>query len=791
MSNAPYFRHRNQEKKIDNREETVLGYWPHPMIRWTVFAFAVFLVAFAASKSSAEENNRLHGFVRNSLGIGVGGAAVTLKDNGSSTVTDDKGRFSMPVSNGATLHLVITAPGYFLQRLTLAPASVSDVEIELTRTVLVKEQISVTAPRLEIPLVNNPAAMSIVAPETLSNMQRSVGAEEALAPVPGVKVDNQANQERVHVSIRGQGILTESGLRGIEVLLDGLPLDDPSGFVPDLFDVDWAAVQEITVVRGPVASLYGGGSSGGVIDIVTRTASEQPHATFEGTGGSNDFYKGHVDYSRRFGGKALDLSAGRAASAGYRVHTSFYGDNLSGKVSLTPRRGLQLNFMALGTGYFNQNPEGLNLDQVQQDPRQANPDALTYNEYQKTKRGTGGMTGQWALTEHQHASFTALGRYTHYDESVPSSVDHQGIGAGGGSAQYEAQVNTGSIVHHLSMGVDLDGQMTNDYRHPNLGDGVQTPELLANQDITEKRTAGFASERMEFGSKLSLLANVRWDHISNLVTDHLKADGLDLSGERAFDRTTGRVGLTFNPRRDLGFYASWGQGFLPPATAELYANPDALGGFNVHLRPATSWGVEGGVRGTIRNSLYYEADIFHLDTANDFERYRIDSRPLETFYGNAGQTSRYGLESELRWTPIRRVTLTGAYTYSHFIYTKYTSSVYPGNLQNNWLPNSPNHQINFEATLDLSHGVLASIGTQAYSRAFIDPTNADYISGYDLLNARMNKQWRCGKLTCELSVSGRNLAATKYIAFTEPDPDGNSYQPGPLREVFGGFEVHF
>jgi len=30
----------------------------------------------------------------------------------------------------------------------------------------------------------------------------------------------------------------------------------------------------------------------------------------------------------------------------------------------------------------------------------------------------------------------------------------------------------------------------------------------------------------------------------------------------------------------------------------------------------------------------------------------------------------------------------------------------------------------------------------------------------------------------------------QYIAFTEPDPDGNSYQPGPEREFFVGVRVN-
>src|SRR5512140_1858910 len=156
--------------------------------------------------------------------------------------------------------------------------------------------VTVTAPRIEIPLKENPAATSVVTEEELKSMPRSVGAEEALMLVPGVKVDNQADGERVHLSIRGQGLLTERGVRGITVLLDGLPLNDPTGLAPDLFDVDWAAVQRIEVLRGSASALYGGGSSGGVINITTRDGGAAPltgQASLEA--GEYSFFKPYAE----------------------------------------------------------------------------------------------------------------------------------------------------------------------------------------------------------------------------------------------------------------------------------------------------------------------------------------------------------------------------------------------------------------------------------------------------------------------------------------------------------------
>jgi outer membrane receptor protein involved in Fe transport len=162
------------------------------------------------------------------------------------------------------------------------------------------EVIVVTAPRIDIPLNETPAATTVIPIEVLQVMPRGIGAEEALKAVPGVKIDNQADGVRVHISIRGQGLLTERGIRGIKVLFDGLPLNDPTGFAPDLFNVDWLNVQNIGVFRGPASALYGGGAAGGVIDIKTAAGGSKP-ITADGsfTYGSNNFYKAYA----QIGGK--------------------------------------------------------------------------------------------------------------------------------------------------------------------------------------------------------------------------------------------------------------------------------------------------------------------------------------------------------------------------------------------------------------------------------------------------------------------------------------------------------
>jgi len=721
---------------------------------------------------------------------------VSVPDLGMRIFTDDHGRFIFDVKNTSSpILLLFDAPGYYAVSEAYSTAGTpSTLDVIMTPRTVVRQEISVVTSRLDIPYAVNPAATAVVVPQTFDDLPRGVGAEEALGAVPGVKVDNQANGERVHMSIRGQGILSEHGLRGIQILLDGISLNDPTGFAPDLFDVDWNGVDELSVVRGPVGVLFGGGSSSGVIDIHSAEPTGNMHGGFWSTGGSNGFYKARADLSGITGGLAYSMAISRTAGTGYRDHSAFWGDNVSGRLSFAPFSKLHLNTVILGTGYFNQNPEGLGMDWLQEDRRMANPDSITFNEYQKTRRFTFGLTGDWATAEKQHLSFTFFTRRTLYDEPVPSSIDHRTQLYPGGSTQYHIETGSGYVKNYFSLGTDLDQQSIDETIDPNIDgcSGDKSHPVCAVQSIKQTRTAGYMMDRVGLGNRWTIFVSGRYDHMTNRLQDNLKLDGTDLSGDQNFQHSTARVGVSYSPRKDLTFYSSWGQGFLPPATEELESNPDAIGGFNTHLKPATSQGEDVGVRGSIGPHFSYDAGYFHLDTKNDFERYRIEDRPLETFYDNAGESSRNGVEISGRALVLRRLTLTGAYTYSHFIYSKYVSQMYPGDQTGHFLPNSPDQQFYGDIALSLPYRIGLDVNTMAYSHSYIDPINDRWIGAYGLMNARFSKGWQHKRYSGTFFMTGRNLTNRYYIPFTEPDyPDGHSYQPGPEREVFGGLEVRF
>jgi iron complex outermembrane receptor protein len=662
------------------------------------------------------------------------------------------------------------------------PASASADRPDTAVYVLPLETI-VTATRQGIPLRDCPAATSVVGRERLARSPRGVSVNEALASVPGVRIDNAADGERVHLSIRGQGILTERGIRGIKVVLDGLPLNDPTGTAPDLYDIDWAGVERVEVLRGPAGALYGGGGSGGVINVVTRDGADRPGTSAASfTGGSYGFRKALAEVGGTTGPLNYHVSLSQAAADGYRDHNAFWADNLYGKLRWSPSSSVEIQQVLGWTDYYEQNAEGLNLQQVQENRRQANPDAAPFDEFYKTGRFTGGLTGRFGFATDQSLRLSACFRSTKYKEPRPRELQRRLLVSPGATLQYDLDWTAGGVKNHLSAGCDAAWQSIDEARFYNPG-RANEDSLLANANVQQRGVGTFLIDRVELAEHWSLMLSGRYDGIDNQLYDHAFKDNPDLSGRKSFHRATGRAGLAWSPTPTLGLYGNWGQGFLPPATEELINNPVTYGGFNQDLTFATSIGEEVGIRGGLPGSLSYELTGFLLDTKNDFDRYRITGREGLTFYRNLGFSRRFGAETHLGWTRLRRMSTDVAYTWSRFAYTR------PDAVKDHWLPNSPEHMLSMDVEYLVLPRLTVGVESEMQSRWLVDSQNSASVAGFALWGASLTYGWRAGGLRGDAMVGARNVFGAKYLAFTEPDPDGNSYQPGPDEEYFARLSV--
>lgn len=682
-------------------------------------------------------------------------------------------------------------------------------------------EVVVTANRLPISLKNNPGAITLVRYDVLSTMPKAIGAEEALRLVPGVRIDNQHTGERVHMSIRGQGILTERGLRGIGVMIDGLPINDPSGFAPDLYEVDWATVRGIEVLRGSSCSLYGGSGAAGFLNITTNNGGRKPiggEASL--TAGSYGFMKALLQVDGSNENMDYRLSYSRTRGNGYRDHQAFWGNNLYEKINFHPSEKLMITQVFSHIDYFHQNPEGLNLGQFD-NRRQANPDACPFNEYQKTNRTTFGMVGTYKFNDVHDVQLTSYLRYWDYKETSNKAAEYRNYSVPGVNAQYNLHLGKGDVKNNFSIGADYKWQDISIYKLQSASDpdreesidetNIETDSLLANQTIGQSSIGAYFLYKLEI-KNFRLIGNLRYDEMNNELTNKMMA--LDTATtSKDFSNFTARVGANYSFSDAVNVFVNWSQGFMPPSTEELASNPEGYSGFNTHLVPATSNCTDIGFRGFITDKLYYELTGFLMFTENDFFRFKQSGRGnQEVFYGNAGNSERKGIEVLIAYTPIQKVKIQVAYTYANYKYTSatvdpvYLDTAYvlttppaPGQ----WLPNSPRNQVFAEIQYTINKNFKVDLSTEYQSKWAIytdakayngemDPAiYQNWQEGFNLWHARVAYQWKLWDLKGELSLTFKNFTGEEYMAFTEPDPDGNSYQPGPTMEIFGGLKIAF
>ena len=217
---------------------------------------------------------------------------------------------------------VLVAPSLAAQ----VPAPADTTRRDTTHVTELPE-LNVTVTRTTEPLTRVPFATGVLDRTALQRGQQTVGIDEALNNIPGVVVSNRYNFSLdQRISIRGFGSRSNFGVRGLKILLDGVPQTLPDG-QSQLTNVDFGDLERAEVLRGSSSSLYGN-ASGGVISFETMGAAQAPIAQrvrVQGGGGERDgdgFYKWQSWTSARSGSASGTLSISQFKADGFRQHSA-------------------------------------------------------------------------------------------------------------------------------------------------------------------------------------------------------------------------------------------------------------------------------------------------------------------------------------------------------------------------------------------------------------------------------------------------------------------------------------
>src|SRR5216117_1801880 len=207
----------------------------------------------------------------------------------------------------------IVAAAFYCRSLPVLHAQTSDTTKPYT---LPPRTVSVT--RAAVPLTQVPLAIQSVDRVQISRAKPTWGLDEALANVPGVYVANRYNfSQDQRISIRGFGARSAFAVRGIKILVDGIPQTLPDG-QGQLTNLELGEVDRIEVLRGSSSALFGN-ASGGVISIWTRLHDVA-----------------HIDEEARFVAGRFDEKSGRSWNKWQTTTTTRLGGGGTALLTVSP-----------------------------------------------------------------------------------------------------------------------------------------------------------------------------------------------------------------------------------------------------------------------------------------------------------------------------------------------------------------------------------------------------------------------------------------------------------------------
>jgi len=255
----------------------------------------------------------------------------------------------------STMVLILLAPA-----LVAAGGGDSEENEQARATHEIKHEVVVTAARLETPLRETAASITVISGEELARTGRTTIVEALQTVLGSVVLQNGGKGATASLMLRGAG--SEHTL----VLIDGLELNDPVNPARsfDLAHLTLADVDRIEILRGPQSPLYGSDALGGVINIITRLAEGKPGFGFSAAAGGLDAISGALGFNGSTGRLQFALSVAHDRTSGVSAASELYegnGERDAWKNStLAARLGFRLSertVLSFNTRYSNSTTE--------------------------------------------------------------------------------------------------------------------------------------------------------------------------------------------------------------------------------------------------------------------------------------------------------------------------------------------------------------------------------------------------------------------------------------------------
>jgi len=642
----------------------------------------------------------------------------------------------------------------------------------------------ITSPRSTTRWLSTPAAVTVI-DSAAAPGEQNLALDALLARVPGVFSLNRYNlAQGLRPAIRGFGARGNFGVRGIRVLVDGVPLTMPDGQT-ELDGLDLGLVERMEVLRGPASVLYGN-AAGGVLAIETREPPALSSMQLDLSAAGLGYQRTRGEIGGSEGNLGGLLAFNSTVLDGYREHSRAQINSITGKLRwYAPTGRLRLNFNAIDNRA--EDPGGLTSAEVKADRRQAAPNNLRFDadEYIRQQRlglvWDGYAAGDDQYQLRSYLGHREFGNQLGFATSGQTTFERYFSGVGG---QYSHHRELVGLAHKITTGFDLEAQRDDRRRYDNLlGERGQSRQ---QQDESALSQGLFIEDQIDLSEQWQATLGLRYDQVRLAVDDFYLADSRDDSGSRSLEDWNYSTGLSYRFTPQQSLYARLASSFEIPTISEL-GNPQG-GGFNSALQPAQAFSRELGIKGEWP-SLRYSLSLYRIELEDELVAFSLPAQPGRNFYRNAGESRRDGLELSLEWQFVDAWRWSAAYAYNRYRFEDYQTTA--GDFSGKRIPGIPRQTLFSELAYEHQGGYVR-LGVTAQARVYANDANTQSAPGYALFNLHLGKRFQLGEQSLEPYLGVDNLLGREYFDNLRIN-DGNAryFEPGPGRTLYAGLRVLF
>ena len=545
--------------------------------------------------------------------------------------------------------------------------------------------IIVTASRANRTAEEMPANVTVITAAAI----RDSGAQtvvDALEKLGGLYFRHSSdNPGQAEISMRGFG---DNSHGRVLVLIDGQPLNTPDMKNPDWLRIPVGSVDRIEVLPGGQTALYGNYAVAGVVNIITHQSGGAPSTSVSVTVGSDNTYAGHIGRLGSIGDTVhytADLDWRK--SDGWRDNSDYENTDIRASVSKDWTERFSTDLAAFYSENRSGMPGYLTLDQLRQDPRQAESPVNTFdNGKTRTMGGSLGFDGQVGTDARLSGMLAVSHRTVQNDTLSYASFSDSSLDTFTFAPRYTDDADLAGHRNRLLVGVDLGLSAMDLQSYYNLF------RTVPNMDASLQRANAGAYVQDEFWltDKLSLTLGGRGEiyryrsDVNNVAAGNSTRDKVDYR-QSALD-----AALLYRPTERLRLFARVSTLYRDPFLDELagYSGfPGWKQGMNLSLKPETGHQYELGSSLALDRTWSAALSLYRLDMKDE-----IAAGATENI--NLNETRRYGADASLTWQRQDVGLVSLSYDYVDAFFSA-------GDARGKELPLVPAHTVTAHGELDL------------------------------------------------------------------------------------------